>query len=97
MTIIKHDRRTIELADHTHQRQPRSRPLEVAAKGHGQFPEPCGYRKEPVAMSIKDYRPSAFRPCGVIDRVVGSQVFIHLIVDGRRDMQSMLARRLLGA
>jgi toxin ParE1/3/4 len=48
-------------------------------------------------MGIKDYRLSAFRPCRVIDRVVGSQVFIRLIVDGRRDMQSMLSRQLLGA
>jgi toxin ParE1/3/4 len=33
----------------------------------------------------------------VIYRVVGAQVVIYLIVDGRRDMQSVLARRLLGA
>jgi toxin ParE1/3/4 len=43
------------------------------------------------------YRPSAFKPYRVIDRVLGRQVVICLIVDGRRDMQSMLARRLLGA
>jgi toxin ParE1/3/4 len=33
----------------------------------------------------------------VIYRVVGNRVVIYLIVDGRRDMQSVLARRLLGA
>jgi toxin ParE1/3/4 len=33
----------------------------------------------------------------VIDRVGSSQVVIYLIVDGRRDMQFVLARRLLGA
>lgn len=32
----------------------------------------------------------------VIYRVVGKQVIIHLIADGRRDMQSVLGRRLLG-
>jgi toxin ParE1/3/4 len=33
----------------------------------------------------------------VIYRVIGKQVVIYLIVDGRRDMQSVLARRLLGS
>jgi len=33
----------------------------------------------------------------VIYRVTGSHVIIYLIADGRRDMQSVLARRLLGA
>jgi hypothetical protein len=33
----------------------------------------------------------------VIHRVLGGQVVIYLIVDGRRNMQSVLARRLLGA
>ena len=33
----------------------------------------------------------------VIYRVLGGQVVIYLIVDGRRNMQSVLARRLLGA
>ena len=32
-----------------------------------------------------------------IYRVTGSQVIIYLIADGRRDMQSVLARRLLSA
>jgi toxin ParE1/3/4 len=29
--------------------------------------------------------------------VIGKQVVIYLIADGRRDMQSLLSRRLLGA
>jgi len=29
--------------------------------------------------------------------VIGKQVFIYLIADGRREMQSLLAGRLLGA
>jgi hypothetical protein len=35
-------------------------------------------------------------PYRVIDRVDGQRVYVYLIVDGRRDMQSLLARRLLG-
>jgi len=33
---------------------------------------------------------------GIYAGMVGSQVIVHLIADGRRDMQSVLARRLLG-
>lgn len=32
----------------------------------------------------------------MIYRVIGRQVFIYLIADGRRDMQALLQRRLLG-
>jgi toxin ParE1/3/4 len=62
-----------------------------------QFPERGSYPKELVALGIKDYRQTAFKPYRVIYRVLGSQVVIYLIADGRRDMQSVLARRLLGA
>ncbi|MQM32201.1 MAG: plasmid stabilization protein, partial [Candidatus Accumulibacter phosphatis] len=52
---------------------------------------------ELVALGIRDYRQAAFKPYRVIYRVMGQKVFIYVIVDGRRDMQSLLARRLLGA
>jgi toxin ParE1/3/4 len=61
------------------------------------FPERGAYPKELVALGIRDYRQTAFKPYRVIYRVKGRKVFIYLIVDGRRDMQSLLARRLLGA
>lgn len=61
------------------------------------FPERGSYPKELVGLGIKEYRQTFFRPYRVIYRVAGSQVIIYLIADGRRDMQSVLARRLLGA
>lgn len=48
-------------------------------------------------MGIKEYRQTAFKPYRVINRVLGSRVFIYLIVDRRRVMRAVLARRLLGA
>lgn len=65
--------------------------------GLAQFPERGSYPKELVALGIKEYRQTAFKPYRVIYRVLGKQVVIYLIVDGRRDMQSVLGRRLLGA
>lgn len=61
------------------------------------FPERGNYPKELAALGIKEYRQTSFKPYRVIYRVMGRRVLIYLIVDGRRDMQSVLAHRLLGA
>ncbi len=61
------------------------------------FPERGSYPKEMVGLGIKEYRQTFFKPYRLIYRVTGSQVIIYLIADGRRDMQSVLVRRLLGA
>lgn len=60
-------------------------------------PERGNYPKELAALGIKEFRQTAFKPYRVIYRVSGNQIIIYLIADGRRDMQSVLARRLLGA
>ena len=61
------------------------------------FPERGSYPRELVGLGIKEYRQTLFKPYRVIYRVTGSQVIMYLIADGRRDMQSVLARRLLSA
>ena len=71
--------------------------LMEVVKGLAQVRERGRYPRELVALGIKDFRQSAFKPYRVTYRVLGSQVVIYLIADGRRDMQSVLARRLLGA
>lgn len=73
-----------------------ARLLEVA-QSLSRFPERGAYPRELLALGIKEYRQTAFKPYRVIYRVVDKQVVIYLIADGRRDMQSALARRLLGA
>jgi toxin ParE1/3/4 len=61
------------------------------------FPERGSCPQELVAPGLKQYRQASFNPSRVIDRVTGEQVIIDLIAEGRREMQSILARRLLGA
>jgi len=61
------------------------------------LPERGSYPKELIALGIKEYRQTSFKPYRVIYRITGNQVIIYLIADGRRHMQSVLARRLLGA
>ena len=60
------------------------------------LPERGSYPKELVSLGIKEYRQTFFKPYRVIYRVADNKVIIYLIVDGLRDMQAVLARRLLG-
>ena len=59
------------------------------------MPERGALPKELVAVGIREYRESFFKPYRVIYRVVDRTVVVFVIADGRRDMQSLLARRLL--
>ncbi len=52
--------------------------------------------KELRALGNQEYRQIFFKPYRLIYRVVEQQVVVYLIADGRRDMQTLLARRLLG-
>jgi toxin ParE1/3/4 len=71
--------------------------LMAVVQSLSQLPQRGSYPKELLALGIKEYRHTTFKPYRVIYRATGNQVTIYLIADGRRDMQSLLARRLLGA
>jgi len=73
-----------------------SRLLEVAER-LATFPDRGPHPKELQALGIREYRQTYFKPYRLIYRVIGKQVFVYLIADGRREMQSLLAGRLLGA
>ena len=73
-----------------------SRLLEVAER-LATFPDRGPHPKELQALGIREYRQTYFKPYRLIYRVAEKQVFIYLIADGRREMQSLLAGRLLGA
>jgi toxin ParE1/3/4 len=71
--------------------------LMAVAESLATFPERGSHPRELLALGIREYRQSFFKPYRVIYRVIGKQVIIYVIADGRRDMQSLLSRRLLGA
>ena len=50
---------------------------------------------ELLELGIRDYRELFFKPYRVIYQVVESSVYVLMVVDGRRDMQSLLQSRLL--
>ena len=59
------------------------------------FPERGPHPAELAALGIREYRETFFKPYRIIYHVDRHLAFISLIADGRRDMQSLLARRLL--
>jgi toxin ParE1/3/4 len=73
-----------------------NRILDIAAS-LAQAPTRGSCPEELRGLGDQDYRQVFFKPYRLIYRVVGEQVAIYLIADGRRDMQSLLARRLLGS
>jgi toxin ParE1/3/4 len=60
-------------------------------------PERGAHPKELLSLGIREYREVFFKPYRIIYRVMDKNVYVLLIVDGRRDMQSLLQRRLLDA
>jgi toxin ParE1/3/4 len=69
--------------------------IEAAMDGLSEFPERGSYPKELLSLDIREYREVLFKPYRLIYRVIGEAVYIYLIADGRRDMQSLLQRRLI--
>lgn len=71
--------------------------LMEVVKSLSKLPERGSYPKELVGLGIKEYRQIFFKPYRVIYCITGKQVVIYLIADGRRDVQTLLMRRLLGS
>lgn len=69
--------------------------LMKAAESLATFPERGSYPRELLALGIREYRQTFFKPYRIVYRIVGETVYIVLVADGRRDMQSLLAQRLL--
>ena len=53
------------------------------------------YLPELLELGIKAFREVHLKPYRIIYEVIGSQVIVLACLDGRRDMQSLLERRLL--
>ncbi len=59
------------------------------------LPERGSVPKELRALGLREFRQLFFKPYRVIYRIVGRDMVIVLVADGRREMQSLLERRLL--
>ncbi len=71
--------------------------IETAFSRLSKFPQRGTHPKELRTLGILEYREIFFKPYRIINRVMGKNVYVLLIADGRRDMQTLLQRRLLDA
>lgn len=60
------------------------------------FPNRGAHPKELFEYGNRDFREIHFKPYRILYRVLASEVVVALIADVRRDMRTLLARRLLG-
>ena len=61
------------------------------------FPNRGAYPRELLEAGSRDFREVHFKPYRIIYRVYERKVVVFLIADGRRDMQTLLTRRLLAS
>lgn len=61
------------------------------------FPNRGAHPKELLDYGNRDFREIHFKPYRILYRVLAKEVVVVLIADGRRDMRTLLTRRLLGA
>ena len=71
--------------------------IEEAFPSLSNMPERGSYPRELLKLGIKEYREVFFKPYRIVYRVQTKKVYVYLIADGRRDMQTLLSRRLLDA
>jgi len=69
--------------------------IERAFSGLSKHPHRGNYPKELLDIGIREYREIFFKPYCIIYRVMEQNVYVLVIADGRRDMQTLLQRRLL--
>ena len=58
-------------------------------------PERGHYPPELSIQGIKEFKEVIFKPYRAIYEIIRSKVIVHLCVDGRRDMKTLLERRLI--
>lgn len=69
--------------------------LERALGGLADLPHRGGYPIELSSLGVHDYRQVLLGSYRVIYQVMDDSVYVLLIADARRDMQTLLQRRLL--
>lgn len=69
--------------------------IEEVCLSLGELPQRGHIPPELDRISISNFLELHFKPYRIIYEIEGKKVFIHCILDGRRDLQDLLERRLL--
>lgn len=59
------------------------------------MPDRGHYPPELAKIGIREFQEIHFKPYRIIYSINGDEVIIHCVLDGRRDMQTLLQQRLL--
>jgi toxin ParE1/3/4 len=69
--------------------------LEEACAKLAAYPARGIIPKELQDIGAEQYREVHYKPYRIIYRILGRQVIVYCVLDGRRDMQTLLQRRLV--
>ncbi|PDT04239.1 plasmid stabilization protein [Rhizobium chutanense] len=69
--------------------------IESACADLEDFPARGNIPKELASIGISEYRELHHKPWRLIYRILGTDVVVYCVADGRRDMQAFLERRLI--
>lgn len=69
--------------------------LEKISNNLSDFPERGHTVPELEKIGVTSYREVHFKPYRLIYEIEGKSVFIHCVLDGRRNLQQILERRIL--
>lgn len=69
--------------------------LEILCSSLSSLPKRGHVPSELERVAVTTYREVHFKPYRVVYEIINREVFVHCILDSRRDMQALLERRLL--
>lgn len=59
------------------------------------FPERGHIPFELERLQVSDYREIHYKPCRVLYQIIDNHVYVHRVLDGRRNIEQLLLKRLL--
>ncbi len=69
--------------------------LEESCISLSKFPNRGHVPPELEGIGIKEYKEIHFKPYRIIYQIIKTDVYVHCILDGRRDLMDLLQERLL--
>ncbi len=69
--------------------------LEKTCYSLARLPERGNIPRELQEIGVTEYREIHFKPYRILYRILNQQVIVYCVLDGRRDMQSLLHSRLI--
>ncbi len=69
--------------------------LERVVAGLAEMPERGHFPPELERIGIREYREIHFKPYRIVYTISSDSVIVHTVLDGRRDIQTLLQQRIL--